>query len=73
VVSVYTGEWGWVEIRGAYPTDAFLGAVVAVYEGCVGRPGLGGLVLELFATVIGADALLDFAVDGFLHACFDMF
>ena len=43
-----------------------LGAVVAVHEGGVGAPGVGGLVLELCAVGVGGvDSALDFMVDGF--------
>ena len=68
---------GWVTVhlgRGSgdtYPADALLRPVVAIYEGSVGGPRRRRLVFELLATVAGADAFLDLAVDGLLHARLD--
>ena len=55
-----------------YPADVLLRPVIAVYKGGVGGPWCGRLVFELLAAVTGADAFLDLAVDGLLHAQLDL-
>ncbi len=55
------------------PAHALLGAVVAVDEGGVGRPGVGALVLQLLtARIARCDAVLDLPVDCFPDTGLDL-
>jgi len=42
-------------------------SVVAIYEGGIGLPGIGGLILELLPIVVILNSYFYFLIDGFLN------
>jgi len=58
------GAWAEIGELVRMPPNAFLRAVVAVDKCCVGRPWFRRLILELFPTMMGTNALCYLSVDG---------